>query len=117
MSTTPTPQPTPSILDQLKQLPGSVIDAVKSRYMAGPPQGAPSAGPGSVLDQRNQHMQPLLPPQQPLVAPQQLMQQQQQPAPADLVHPAPYGTRPGEKQIDVTEYQKPLGGLSGVKRK
>lgn len=116
MSTTPTPQPTPSILDQLKQLPGSVIDAVKSRYLAGPPQGSPSAGPGSVLDQRNQQLQPLLPPQQPLVPAQPLMSAQG-PSPSDFVHPAPYGTRPGESLIDVSEYQKPLGGLSGVKRK
>ncbi len=114
MSTTPTPQPTPSILDQLKQLPGAVADAMKSRYLAGPPQGAPSAGPGSVLDQRNQSMQPLLPPQQPLVPAQPLMSAQ--PSAVDLVHPTPYGSRPGEKIIDVSEYQKPLGGLSGINR-
>jgi hypothetical protein len=112
MATTPTPQP--GILDQLKQTGNSLWDAVKSRYLAGPPQGAPSAGPGSVLDDRNQQIRSLAP-----AAPQPLVQGAPftpQPSPMDLVHPAPYGTRPGEKLIDVTEYQKPLGGLSGVKR-
>jgi hypothetical protein len=38
------------------------------------------------------------------------------PSAVDIVHPAPYGTRPGEKLIDTTEYRRPLGGLSNVKR-
>lgn len=110
MSTTPTPQP--GILDQLKQTGSSILDALKSRYLAGPPQGAPSAGPGSVLDDRNQQIRSLAP-----AAPQPLVQgAPYAPSPVDLVHSAPYGTRPGEKVIDTTEYLKPLGGLSGVKR-
>ena len=105
MSTTP-PM---GILDQLGKTGSAIIDALRARYLAGPPQGAPSAGPGSVLDNRNAQLQPLLPPQQPLVA-----------APAVQLQAPPtgdaYGTHPGEKRIDVSEYQKPLGGLSGVKR-
>ena len=112
MATPPMPQP--GILDQLKSTGNAVLDALKSRYLAGPPQGAPSGGPGSVLDHHNQQILSLTPPVQPLVhgAPYA-------PSPVDLIHQGPYGSGPvaGEKAIDVSSYQKPLGGLSGVKRK
>ena len=102
----------PGILDQIKQAPGAILDALKATYAAGPPQGYPSAGPGSVLDQHNQQIQHLLPSQALVPQPQPLVPQTAQP---DMS--AQYGTRPGEKRIDVSEYQRPLGGLSGVKRK
>ena len=101
---------TPGLLDQIKSTGSAVLDALRSRYLAGPPQGAPSAGPGSVLDQKNTQLQPLLPPAQPLVPAQPLMTAQPELTNAQ----GAYGTGPGEKRIDVTPY---LGGLSGVKRK
>jgi hypothetical protein len=91
----------------------SLIDAVKSRYLSGPPNAPITGGPGSVLDQHNQQIQRLTPmaPVHPNVAPSG-------PYPQDLVHPAPYGSRPGEKLIDTTEMTRPLGsGFSGIKRK
>lgn len=102
----------PSIFDQIKQAPGAILDALKANYAAGPPQGYPSAGPGSVLDQKNQQLESLLPSQH-LVPQAQPLVPQAQSAPDPS---AQYGTRPGEKRIDVSEYQKPLSGLSGVKR-
>lgn len=110
MATAPTPHP--GILDQIKQTGSAVMDALRSRYLAGPPQGAPSGGPGSVLDQKNVQLQPLLPPQAPLVPTHVELPQAQSPDPS-----AAYGTRPGEQRIDTSEMTQPLGsGLSGIKR-
>jgi hypothetical protein len=90
----------------------SLINAVKSRYLSGSPGASLTAGPGSVLDQRNTQMQPLLPQQS--LAPHPAVGG---PSPQDLVHPAPYGTRPGQKLIDTTDMLRPLGsGFSNVKR-
>ena len=103
---------TPGLLDQIKSTGSAVLDALRSRYLAGPPQGAPSAGPGSVLDQKNTQLQPLLPPQQLLAPAQQNPLVPAQPNPAGA-----YGTRPGEVRIDTTGMTQPLGsGLAGVKR-
>jgi hypothetical protein len=98
----------PGIFEQLKGL-------LQDRYAAGPPKGYPSAGPGSVLDNKNMQLQQLMPNPQPLLSPQQslpMKPQPQMPAPDPT---AAYGTRPGEKRIDVSEYQRPLSGFSGVK--
>ena len=99
----------PSILDQLKNTGGAIMDALRAKY-AGGPAGMPlTPGPGSVLDQRDTQMQPLLPAAQPLV-PTHL----EAPNPSSPMNNGAYGTKPGEKRIDVSEY---ISGLSGVKRK
>jgi hypothetical protein len=91
----------PSILDILKSIPATAataLGALKGQYLSGPPQGAPSAGVGSVLDQKNQQLNSMVPGQsvvQPNAAPQQTM-------PQDLVN-GPYQYKPS--------------GLSGVTRK
>lgn len=100
----------PGLLSQIKGTGNAVLDALKANYASGPQGAQLTPGPGSVLDQRDQQMQPLLPQQQPLLA-QHLYAPQPEPA------QGAYGTGPGEKRIDVSEYQKPLAGLSGVKRK
>jgi hypothetical protein len=92
----------------------SLIDAVKSRYLSGPAGASLTAGPGSVLDQHNQQIQHLA----PMAPVHQTVPPSSGPYPQDLVHPAPYGSRPGEKLIDTTEMTRPLGsGFSGIKRK
>jgi hypothetical protein len=99
----------PGILDQLRALGSSAVDALKGRYASGPPVGAPSAGPGSVLDQHVSQARSLSPspaPQRPLV-----------PTHVAQDSGARYGDRPGEKRIDTTEMTKPLAGLSGIQRK
>jgi len=102
----------PGILNQIKGTGNAVLDALKANYASGPQSAPLTPGPGSVLDQRDQQITPLLPPQQPLM-PQHLVAPQPDLAQAQ----GPYGSGPGEKRIDVSEYQKPLGGLSGIKRK
>lgn len=107
MASAPTPQP--GILDDLRGTGSAILDALRARYLAGPPQGAPSAGPGSVLDQRNFQMQPLIPPQAPLVP-----VHVQAPPTADQLSPqAQYGDRGQEKRIDTSQM---TSGLSGVRR-
>lgn len=104
---------TPSLLQRLKDSIGAISDSAKSQYAAGPQTAPLTPGVGSVLDQRNTQMLPLLPPTSPVQAPQSAAI-----TPQDLItDQARYGERPGEKRIDVTEYLRPLGGLSGVKRK
>lgn len=101
----------PGILEHLKSLGSTVADAAKSRYLSGPPVGAPSAGPGSVLDQHVSQVRAMTPTpstsQSPVTAP---------PSPSTSGH-ALYGSRVGEKRIDTSEMTKPLGGLNGLQRK
>lgn len=91
--------PTPNLLDRLKATGASIMDALKSQYQAGPPQGAPSAGVGSVLDQKNMLLQQLSPSAQPLLTPEQAL---------------PLTPTVGAAQ---PQSQSSLTGLAGVKRK
>ena len=115
---TPTPTAQPSFLQALTDAAHAAIENVKTKYFS--PSGAQAnatpqlgAAPGSVLGDRNVQLQQLSPTpggsssaaQSPVANPT-LSQQQ-----------LPYGSgQPGEQRIDTTEWQKPLGGLSGVRR-
>lgn len=100
----------PSFLAQLKSLGSTAVDAVKGRYASGPPAGAPSAGPGSVLDQHTSQIRSMSPSAD---TPRSIA-----PSPAaSSVGSGAYGSRPGEKRFDVSNMTKPLGGLSGLQRK
>jgi hypothetical protein len=102
-----------SFLQQLKDTLAAIGGAAHEQYAAGPQSAPLTPGTGSVLDQKNGQVQRLFPAVSPLTAPGSSA-----PSSADLINPAAaYGDRPGEKVIDVTEYTKPLSGMSGVKRK
>lgn len=102
----------PSILSQLTSTPVDVANALKSRMAGGQASAPLSAGPGSAMSQNSQVGQV---PQQPL-APAHI-EDPRGVSSNDFAHQGPYGSRPGEKRIDVSEYQKGLSGLSDVKKK
>src|SRR5208337_632862 len=113
-----TPTAQPSFLRALTDAAHAAIENVKTKYFS--PSGAQanatpqlSAGPGSVQGDKNVQLQQLSP------TPGGMSSAAQNPAanPTLSRHQLPYGSgQPGEERIDVTDYTKPLGGLSGVRR-
>jgi hypothetical protein len=103
-------QTRPDFLQALTDAAHAAIENVKTRFY---PNGQLSAAPGSVLGNNNDQLQQLSPTQGGMSSAAQnpaanptLSQQQ-----------LPYGSgQPGEQRIDTTDWTKPLGGLSGVRR-
>jgi hypothetical protein len=108
----------PGFLQALSDAARAIGDNIKTRYFS--PSGAQSnanpqlsAGPGSVLGDKNVQLQQLSP------TPGGTSSAAQMPAtnPTLSRQQLPYGSgQPGEQRIDVTDMVKPLGGLSGVRR-
>ena len=116
---TPTPTAQPNFLQALTDAAHAAIENVKTKYFS--PSGAQagatpqlSAAPGSVLGGQNAQLQSL----QPQAMPGGSSGQAQDPTanPTLSRQQAPYGSNAPERRIDTTEWQKPLGGLSGVRR-
>jgi len=114
------PSQNPGFLQALTDAAHAAIENVKTKYFS--PSGAQAnatpqlgAPPGSVLGDRNAQLQSL----QPQAMPGGSSGQAQDPTanPTLSRQQAPYGSgQPGEQRIDTTEWRKPLGGLSGVRR-
>ena len=101
----------PGFLQALSDAAHAAIENVKTRF--GGAYGQLSAAPGSVQGDKNAQLQQLSP------TPGGMSSAAQNPAanPTLSQQQLPYGSgQPGEQRIDTTEWQKPLGGLSGVRR-